>query len=77
MGGVCVWGRGYVQSVFVCAGGVYIGGVYHTAPDREEDTLLWTEWLAHACENITLPQTSFAGGNYIFYLNRQQRCPIC
>ena len=24
----------------------------------------WTEWLAHACENITLPQTSFAGGKY-------------
>ena len=21
----------------------------------------WTEFLAHACENITLPQTSFAG----------------
>ena len=24
----------------------------------------WTEWLTHACENITLPQTSFAGGKY-------------
>ena len=24
---------------------------------------LWTEWLIHSCENITLPQTSFAGGN--------------
>ena len=23
---------------------------------------LWTEFLTHACENITLPQTSFAGG---------------
>ena len=23
----------------------------------------WTEFLTHACENITLPQTSFAGGN--------------
>ena len=24
---------------------------------------LWTEFLTHATENITLPQTSFAGGN--------------
>ena len=24
---------------------------------------LWTEGMTHACENITLPQTSFAGGN--------------
>ena len=23
---------------------------------------LWTEWLTHTCENITLPQTSFAVG---------------
>ena len=25
---------------------------------------LWTEFLTHASENITLPQTSFASGNY-------------
>ena len=24
----------------------------------------WTEFLTYACENITLPQTSFAGGKY-------------
>ena len=24
---------------------------------------LWTEGMTHACENITLPQTSFADGN--------------
>ena len=24
---------------------------------------MWTEFLTHASENITLPQTSFAGGN--------------
>ena len=24
---------------------------------------LWTEFLTHACENITLPKTSFAGSN--------------
>ena len=37
-------------------------------PDRkwhhiETPSPLWTKWLAHACENITSPQTSFAGGN--------------
>ena len=26
---------------------------------------LWIEGMTHACENITLPQTSFAGVNYI------------
>ena len=26
----------------------------------------WTEWLTHASENITLPQTSFAGGKYFW-----------
>ena len=29
----------------------------------EADAPLWTEFLTHAIENITLPQTSFAGGN--------------
>ena len=28
----------------------------------EVDPPLWTEFLTHAYENITLPQTSFAGG---------------
>ena len=28
---------------------------------------LWTEFLTHACENITLPQTSFAGGKYALH----------
>ena len=23
----------------------------------------WTEWMTHRCKNITLPQTSFPGGN--------------
>ena len=26
-------------------------------------TPLWTEGMTHACENIILPQTSFAGAN--------------
>ena len=29
----------------------------------EADPTLWTEFLTHASENITLAQTSFAGGN--------------
>ena len=29
---------------------------------------LWTEFFDHASENITLPQTSFAGGNRKDYL---------
>ena len=35
-------------------------------PDRKwhhPGSSLWTEWLIHACENITLPQISFAVGN--------------
>ena len=32
---------------------------YRDSPPRPP----WAEWLTHACENITLPQTSFAGGN--------------
>ena len=28
----------------------------------EADSPPWTEFLTHATENITLPQTSFAGG---------------
>ena len=32
-------------------------------PGPGNPPLLWTEFLTHACENITLPQTSFAGGN--------------
>ena len=30
-------------------------------------TPLWTEFLTHTTENITLPQTSFAGSNNIIY----------
>ena len=31
---------------------------------------LWTEFLKHAYENITLPQTSFAGGNNGLYCTK-------
>ena len=39
----------------------------HTCP-RHAPPLLWTEGMTHTCENITLPQTSFAGGNNISLL---------
>ena len=51
-GGVPAWsGGGYLPG----PGGVYL--VRHPPP--------WTEFLTHASENITLPQTSFAGGKNI------------
>ena len=34
-------------------------------PACTEADPLWTEFLTHASENITLPQTSFASGNKI------------
>ena len=34
----------------------------HRSRHPRADTPLWTEFLTHAYENITLPQTSFAGG---------------
>ena len=37
------------------------GGTWSGTPSP-----LWTEFLTHASENITLPQTSFAGGKNVF-----------
>ena len=34
-------------------------------PPKDQAPSPWTEFLTHVCENITLPQTSFAGGNEI------------
>ena len=43
----------------------------------------WTEFLTHASENITLPQTSFAGGNdtlfgvrNLFALDVESHCKV-
>ena len=47
------------------AWGVYLSGVYLPRGGTCPGTgLLCTEFLTHSTENITLPQTSFAGGNY-------------
>ena len=53
-GGVCLPGPGGGCTCLV-PGGVP-GQALRPPP-------LWTEFLTHASENITLPQTSFAGGN--------------
>ena len=68
-GGVGCLPRGCLR---VCVGGVSAQGV-HTPSEprgRHPHCMLgytpsspWTEGMTHACENITLPQTSFAGGN--------------
>ena len=70
----CTWSWGYLVPGGACGPRVYwsrgctwsrwvylVWGVYlprYSPP--------WTEFLTHASENITLPQTSFAGSNYIF-----------
>ena len=53
LGGVPAWSGGYLPGPG--EGGVYL--VRHSS-------LVWTEFLTHASENITLPQTSFAGGKH-------------
>ena len=53
--GGCVWSEGGLSQ---CMLG------YHTSPAPDTPPLL-TEFLIHAYENITLPQTSFAGGNNV------------
>ena len=61
-GDVCTWSQGGVCSKGgVCSwwGGVcFRGGC--TCPGTPP---LWTKFLTHAYENITLPQSSFVGGN--------------
>ena len=62
--GGCIW-QGGVPAGGAClpGGRVCLGGGC-TCPGTPP---LWTEFLTHAYENITLPQTSFAGGNNVFY----------
>ena len=58
-GGVCLvcLGRG----VSPCQGGLLARRM--VSQHTMGQTPLWTEFLTHACENITLAQTSFACGN--------------
>ena len=62
----CTWSWGGVPSQGVyLARGYLPGGVSgpRVVPAQVPLTL-WTEFLTHTFENITLPQTSFAGGKY-------------
>ena len=58
-GGVPAWSRGGVPT---WSWGVYLPGPRGAVPGQVLPPL-WTEFLTHASENFTLPQTSFAGGN--------------
>ena len=59
-GGVSAWGCLLLGGV--CSGGGAPGPGGRGSPAQVLPPL-WTEFLTHAYENITLPQTSFAGGN--------------
>ena len=48
------------------------GTPWDQVPPGSRHPLLWTEFLTHASENITLPQTSFAGDNYKNILEEEQ-----
>ena len=76
-GGRCLlWGVSAPGGV--CSRGMSAPGGMWYSSYTEADTPLWTEFLTHATENITLPQTSFAGGNNAFYLLPQMySCPLC
>ena len=73
--GGCTWSRGVsILGGYLVPGVSTLGGVYSwgcvSAPGGSAPggcscpgtPPLWTEFLTHAYENITLPQTSFAGG---------------
>ena len=55
-GGGCLLPGGVSTSIWGGGGGI---------PACTEADPPWTEFLTHTTENITLPQTSFAGGKYI------------
>ena len=67
------WGSAWSQGG-VCSRGVSgLGGVPGpggvVSQHALRQTPLWTEFLTHATENITLPQTSFAGGKNLFEIH--------
>ena len=60
-GGVCLWSWGVCLWSWGSDSGP--GGVVVSQHAPRQTPPPWTEFLTHATENITLPQTSFAGGN--------------
>ena len=61
-GGVCLWVQGVSASGYRRVVCLWVGAVSTTPPFTTAPP--WTEWLADRCKNITLLQTSFAGGKY-------------
>ena len=61
-GGGAVPGRGE-GGAYLVPGGCVPGPGEGVSQHALRQTPPWTEFLTHASENITLPQTSFAGGN--------------
>ena len=57
-GGVCL-----ARGISLLGGlGVSLPGEWYPSMHWGRHSPLWTEFLTHATENITLPQTSFVGG---------------
>ena len=50
-------------------GGLHQAPPWSRHPTRTRHPPLWTEFLTHAYENITLPQTSFAGDKKSAFLS--------
>ena len=63
LGGVLVRGVYLPSGVYLSKGGCTSWGVPAWGVYLPRCSQLWTEFLTHATENITLPQTSFVGGN--------------
>ena len=79
--GGCTWSGGCTLSQGGVPGprGVYLvpGGVPGPGGHLPRYSPLWTEFLTHAYENITLPQTSFAGGNKVSNSKIDKTLPAC
>ena len=64
--GVCLARVGLLARGICLARGCLLAGGRGVVVSQHvlRQTALWTEFLTHATENITFPQTSFAGGKY-------------
>ena len=65
-------GSGVPARGCTCQGGVPAQGV--PAQGVPAQVLPPVNRITDRCKNITLPQTSFAGGNYNFLLNINRHC---
>ena len=56
--------RMHIDRSLTVSRGIRLGGSAPPPPDADLVPHRWTGESTHACENITLPQTSFEGGKY-------------